>query len=72
MAAAIAAVGPASIDRVRKISPQPLALVGDISRALIAAPPGHRFIVGDFSGVESRVLAWLAGETLEARRMGQI
>jgi DNA polymerase bacteriophage-type len=42
--------------------PQPLAAIADASRGAIAAAPSHRFLVGDFSGVESRVLAWIAGE----------
>ena len=40
----------------------PVEAVGDIGRATIVAAPGHRILVGDFSGIESRLLAWAAGE----------
>jgi len=40
----------------------PLALLGDISRAALCAAPGHELKSGDFSAIESVVLAWLAGE----------
>jgi DNA polymerase len=40
----------------------PLEAVGNIARAMICAAPGRRLLIGDFSGVESRVLAWIAGE----------
>jgi hypothetical protein len=40
----------------------PLGVVGELTRAAICAAPGHRLIIADFSGVESRVTAWLAGE----------
>jgi DNA polymerase len=45
----------------------PVEAVGDIARAMICAPPGHRYFIGDFSGIESRVLAWLSrqGSKLE-------
>jgi DNA polymerase len=36
--------------------------VGDIARAFICAAPGHRLLIGDFSGIESRVLAYLSGQ----------
>jgi DNA polymerase len=36
----------------------PVEAVGDIARAMITAAPGHRLLIGDFSGIESRVLAW--------------
>jgi hypothetical protein len=39
-----------------------LEAVGSIARAAICAQPGHRLLVGDFSGIESRVLGWIAGQ----------
>jgi DNA polymerase len=40
----------------------PIEVISDIGRAMIIAAPGHRFLIGDFSGIESRGLAWAAGE----------
>ena len=40
----------------------PLRLLGDISRAALCAAPRHELKSGDFSAIESVVLAWLAGE----------
>jgi DNA polymerase bacteriophage-type len=60
--AAITAIRARDLARVRSIG-APLSLVGDISRAMIAASPDHTLIGADFSSIESRVLAWLAGET---------
>jgi DNA polymerase len=40
----------------------PLSLLGDLSRASLCASPGMELKSGDFSAVESVVLAWLAGE----------
>jgi DNA polymerase len=60
-AAKVAAVLTGDIEEVRKLG-APLEIVSEIIRAVIAAAPGNRLLVADFSGVESRVLAWLADE----------
>lgn len=37
--------------------------LSQLIRTAIIAKPGHTFIVSDFSAIEARVIAWLAGET---------
>jgi len=60
--AAVAAVGTGDYEHVKKLYGRPLAVVGDCSRAMICAAPGKMLIGADFSSIESRVLAWVAGE----------
>jgi DNA polymerase len=59
---AITAVATGDYDHVRSLYPRPLAVVGDCSRAMICAAPGQMLIGADFGAIESRVLAWVAGE----------
>jgi DNA polymerase len=68
--AAIAAVLTGDYDHVRSLYPRVLSLLGDLNRSLICAAPGCILIGGDFGAIESRVLAWVAGERwkLEAYR----
>ena len=47
--------------------------LSQLIRTAFIPTPGNRFIVADFSAIEARVIAWLAGEetTLEAFRAGK-
>jgi DNA polymerase bacteriophage-type len=60
-AAKFAAVMTADIEAVRRLG-APIEIVGDTARCAICAPPGHRLLIGDFGGIESRVLPWIAGQ----------
>jgi DNA polymerase len=58
---AIAAVMTGDVDRLRRQGGV-LGVIGDLSRSMVCAPPGHVLIGADLSAIESRVLAWIAGE----------
>jgi len=60
--AKIAAIATGDLIHVAGLYPAPLEAVGDIARAMICAAPGHRLLIGDFSGIESLVLAWVSGQ----------
>jgi DNA polymerase len=46
----------------------PLDILGDIVRAAICAPPGSSLLHMDYSAIESRMLAWMTGETHKLER----
>jgi DNA polymerase len=62
MAGAIAAVMTGDLDHLRRLYPQPIEVIGSITRALICASAGRKFLIADLSGIESRVVAWISGQ----------
>lgn len=56
-----------SLSTIELLAGEPLEVIGDILRGLIIAADGNAFFAGDFSAIESRVLAWLAGEQWKLR-----
>ena len=61
--AAIDAVRSGSLTHMQTHYDRPLAIVGDVTRGMVIATPGHRLFIADLSGIESRGLAWLTNET---------
>jgi DNA polymerase len=59
--AKMAAVLSGDAERIAAFGP-PVEVVGDISRGMICATSGCRFLIGDFTGIESVVLAAITGE----------
>lgn len=60
---AVACIMKGDIDLIEAMHGPALSVVGDVLRGLIIAEPGSRLLAADYSGIESRVLAWLAEET---------
>lgn len=55
-------VGTGDFDYVAMLYEKPLSAVADTLRGMLVAAPGHRIVAADYSNIEGRVLAWLAGE----------
>lgn len=59
---AIETVLTGSAELVRMVEGNPIEVVGDLSRSMARAAPGHEFYAADFTSIEGVVLPWLAGE----------
>jgi len=61
------------LEALKFLADRPLEAVSSSLRSLVIAPPGRELIAADYSAVEARVLAWLAGQAdvLQAFWRGQ-
>jgi DNA polymerase bacteriophage-type len=62
LARAIAVIGEGDYQLACQKFDNPLSVVGDLIRSMICAPQGCVLMGADYSGIEARVTAWLAGE----------
>lgn len=67
---AIVYVHTRDVATIERVFGPPMVVLADLLRGLIAAPPGHDLISGDWSSVEGRALAWLAGERWKVNAYG--
>lgn len=51
-----------SLDGLKLVAARPLEAISQTLRSVVAAPPGFDIIGGDYSAIEARVVAWLAGQ----------
>lgn len=61
------------IECLRELFGSPLEVISSCLRGAFKAPTGKKLVVCDFSGIEARVLAWLAGhvKSLNVFRRGE-
>lgn len=56
-------VATGSLDLLELMTDNISSTLSQLIRTAFVAKPGHRLLVSDFSAIEARVIAWLAGET---------
>ena len=73
LAEARALVRDGDYDTVKALYENVPGTLSELIRTALVPEPGHRFVVADFSAIEARVTAWLAGEQwrLDAFEDGQ-
>jgi len=49
-----------SLEGLKMVTDRPLEAISQCLRSVVASPPGHDLISGDFSSIEARGVAWLA------------
>jgi DNA polymerase len=59
---AIDIVRTGNLDLVESLYGNALGVVGDCLRGMVIAPSGRKLLAADYSNIEGRVAAWLAGE----------
>lgn len=62
LAVARATVRAGDYETVRTLYENVSSTLSELVRTALLPEPGHRFIVADYSAIEARVIAWLAGE----------
>lgn len=62
LAEARALVRSGDYDTVRVLYGDVNSTLSELIRTALVPEPGHRFVVADYSAIEARVTAWLAGE----------
>ncbi len=58
----LAAILTGDITELEAVTDRPLVAISQSIRSTIAAAPGHELISADYSAIEARVIAWLAGQ----------
>lgn len=55
------------VDALEMLTGQPMTTLSQALRPMIIAPPGKKLVGGDYSNIEGRVNAWLAGEAWKVK-----
>ena len=62
MATVFDLLGHADADLFKLMYDKPIDTIGQCMRGFIRAPKGKEFVIADYTAIEARVLAWVAGE----------